>query len=561
MAALRGFYDRVLRPLGRWLGNTRGLPLLLIGFGLIDVAIWTYADISGRWAAEMADGVNGMGPSDTYRTVVEDCLYALVMRTILRATICIGPGFLIWTFQRKRHEDGLVLPALAASIFAAVAVLVPTIHHNLPEAMAGAAGDEPYVGSFVFGIVLAGSAFGLLPLGTWLYERGTLLDRYVARAFLTPFLLCFSAFFSIWLISDMANNGSDYAAAKMSGGDIVLLYLAQMPSIIVLVLPIALLLSLLYALGRMSRCNELVSMMMAGKPVVRILMPLFLIGAMATYLCLACNFQFAPTSVGTVKAMLSGSNRGGKQRYAAFDQAYMNRTGRRIWFVGLYPREFSRKTRMESLAVLQFDQNWRLLKAVHANSAFWHREDSTWIFFNALTTDMDEHGAPIRATLYPEKYIVQGWNETPWKLVSAGLNPEYMGIPQLGAYLRAYQDLSKEKKAPFRTHWHYRLALPFSCLAAVLFGAPLGIVYSRRGLVGSVTAAVGLFFGLLFVTNFSVALGQGARIAPWLGAWLPPVLFSGIGFWLLDLRARNREVASPRARIAAWWRRRRARTA
>lgn len=561
MSALRRFRDHVLLPVGRWVTHTRGLPVLLVGFGVIDLALWTYFDVAGPWADELAAAVNEMRPTDTIDSVFREGGYSLAMRGLLRALVCLLPGFLVWAWQRHRRRRHTVLPTLVASGFAALAVLLPTVHGNLPEAMASASGDEPYVGTFLFGLVLAASAFALPPLGVWLYGRATLLDRYVARGFLTPFALCFSAFFSIWLISDMANNGSDYAAAKMSGGDIALLYLTQMPSILVLVLPITMLLALLYALGRMSRRNELVSMMMAGKPVHRILLPLFLIGGMATHLCLACNFQFAPTSVGAVKNMLSGTNRGGKQRYAAFDQAYLNRAQRRLWFVGLYPREFTRRTRMESLAILQFDPEWKLTQTVHANSAYWHREEGIWVFFNARVTDFDGNGDPRVSTGYPAKYIVEGWNETPWKLVSAGLNPEYMGIPQLGAYLKAYQEMSKVKKAPFRTHWHHRLALPFSCLAVVLFGAPLGIVYSRRGLVGSVTAAVGIFFALLFVTNFSVALGQGSRIAPWLAAWIPPLLFCGIGFWLLELRARNREMVSPLARLSGWWRQRRARSA
>lgn len=554
MAGLRRFRDKAIRPLGRWLLHTPDVPVLLTGFGVIALAFWTRSDLVGRWPDEVVAAAGEMGASDTLGSVMLDGGYALVMRTLLRVVLCVGPGFLVWAWRRHRRHPETVLPTALGSAYGAIVTLIPTAHHNLPDAMASLSGDEPYIGAFVIGLVLAASAFLLPPLAVWLYHRSTLLDRYVTRGFLTPFALCFSAFLSIWLISDMANNGNDYAAVKMSAPDIALLYLTQMPSIVMLVLPITILLGILYSLGRMSRRNELVSMMMAGKPVSRILLPLFIMGAMATYLSLACNFQFAPTSVGNVKAVLTTLGRGSKQRFAAFDQAFMNRAQNRLWFVGLYPRVFSRKDKMESIAVIQFGPNGGILQTMHANRAFWHREDNTWIFFEAQVTDFDPHGDPLKVTTYPEKYIVQGWPETPWKLVSAGINPEFLGLPQIGAYLRAYHDIPAEKLAPFRTHWHHRLALPFACLAAVLFGAPLGIVYSRRGLVGSVTAAVGLFFGLLFVTNFSVALGQGARIPGWLAAWFPPLFFCGIGIWLLQIRAHNREIASPFTLLAARFR-------
>ena len=567
MTALRRFSDKLLRPAGRWLALTPGVPAVLFGFGFLDLGLLTQLDLARRWPEAIVAAVGEPGSTVTPAAAMLDGGYALAMRVILGALPCLGPAFLVWAWRRHRRNPQSLLPTAFGSGYAAVATLVPTIRHNLPEAMASVSGDEPYVGAFVAGLVLAASAFALPVLAVWLYRRATTLDRYVARSFLTPFLLCFSAFLSIWLISDMANNGSDYAAVDMSGTDIGLLYLTQLPAIVMLVLPITLLLAVLYSLGQMSRRNELVSMMMAGRTVARILLPMFVAGAMATHLSLACNFQFAPTSVGNVKAALTSLGRGSKQRFAAFDQAYMNRAQNRLWFVGLYPRSFSRKEKMESVAVVQFDPQGKIQQTIHANSAFWQRDEGIWVFFDTQVTDFDPHGDPVKVTTYPRrvngvvsedfptKYIARGWSETPWKLVSSGINPEFLGVPQLGAFLRAYRDTPAAHLAPFRTHWHHRLALPFACLAAVLFGAPLGIVYSRRGLVGSVSVAVGLFFALLFVTNFSIALGQGDRVPGLLAAWFPPLLFCGIGLWLLNLRSHNREILSPGATLTAALRR------
>jgi lipopolysaccharide export LptBFGC system permease protein LptF len=46
-----------------------------------------------------------------------------------------------------------------------------------------------------------------------------------------------------------------------------------------------------------------------------------------------------------------------------------------------------------------------------------------------------------------------------------------------------------------------------------------------------------------------LALGEGDRISPLLAAWTPNVLFAIIGFYLLYLRAFNRE--APRFHLAA----------
>ena len=55
-------------------------------------------------------------------------------------------------------------------------------------------------------------------------------------------------------------------------------YLTQLPQILVILLPVSLLLALLFCLGRMSRANEIVSMLTAGVSMPRLLFPLLSIG-------------------------------------------------------------------------------------------------------------------------------------------------------------------------------------------------------------------------------------------------------------------------------------------
>ena len=69
-----------------------------------------------------------------------------------------------------------------------------------------------------------------------------------------------------------------------------------------------------------------------------------------------------------------------------------------------------------------------------------------------------------------------------------------------------------------------------------------GIVYSRRGILGGVAAAIGIFFSLVFVSSLFVALGKGNRIPPFVAAWGPMIAYFGIGLWLLWYRSTNRDL-------------------
>src|SRR5207248_11677170 len=136
---------------------------------------------------------------------------------------------------------------------------------------------------------------------------------------------------------------------------------------------------------------------------------------------------------------------------------------------------------------------------------------------------------------------INHWSETPFRLGSANVRAEYLSLPGLQEYLRFNADFPATLLAPFRTHFQYRLALPWTCLVTIWIAAPLGIGYSRRGVLAVVATAVILVFSMNFLTHLFLALGEGDRIAPLVAAWTPNLIFALIGLYLLYLRATNRE--------------------
>ena len=98
-----------------------------------------------------------------------------------------------------------------------------------------------------------------------------LLDRYVLWNFLQAYVYCIIGFLSIWLIFDVSDNISVFIDQHLSPWRLVHYYATQLPQILVILLPVAVLLALLFSLGRMSRSNEIVSMLTAGVSIPRLL--------------------------------------------------------------------------------------------------------------------------------------------------------------------------------------------------------------------------------------------------------------------------------------------------
>src|SRR5947199_6086992 len=133
-----------------------------------------------------------------------------------------------------------------------------------------------------------------------------LFDRYITRNFLQAYLYCIIGFISIWLIFDVSDSISTFLDQHLSLGRVLEYYGTQVPQILVILLPVSLLLALLFVLGRMSRANEIVSMLTAGTSLFRVLAPLFFIALLTTAACFVLNYSFAPHAEMARKLFFSG---------------------------------------------------------------------------------------------------------------------------------------------------------------------------------------------------------------------------------------------------------------
>jgi LPS export ABC transporter permease LptG len=363
------------------------------------------------------------------------------------------------------------------------------------------------------------------------------LDRYVVRHFLQAYFYCIAGFVSIWFIFDVSDNISTFLDQRISRMLILQYYLTQIPQILVILLPVALLLALLFSLGRMSRSNEIVSMLTSGVSLPRILTPLLFIGLLTTAASTALNYSLAPHGEYARKRLLEDPQ-SRRQQLGLTAQIFRNRTDNRTWFIQqFYPGE----NVFNTAHIVQQDANDNIVINYIATSAIYHPETHAWEFRQVKIVYYDEAGNITRIIPYTESLMITDWSETPFRLSSANLRAEHLSVPELRDYLQFNSDFPTTLLAPFATQLEYRIALPWTCGVVALIAGSLGVGYSRRGILSSVAAAILLVFAMNFVMHLFLALGEGARIPSWAAAWTPNIIFGIIGLVLLYYRATNRE--------------------
>jgi LPS export ABC transporter permease LptG len=369
-----------------------------------------------------------------------------------------------------------------------------------------------------------------------------LLDRYVLRNFFEPFFLCFFGFLAIWLIFDLSDNGPEFLNGHASLKTVLGFYLTQLPAIILIVLPVGLLLALLFSLSKMSRSNEIISMLGAGCSVVRVIMPLLIVGVLASGVLFALNYKLVPHAEGNKKLALAQIARGQRttEHPALEGHLFRDRETLRTWYVRkMKPGD---PTLMD-VVIHQQDAHANVTRTWYARRAIWDAKTSHWVLQRGMAKIFDLEGKEERRVDFTNGVApIDGWRETPWRISSSSFEAQSLSVPELRDYLKYNNDFPKAQLAPYRTHLAQRFALPWNCFAVVLVAAPLGIVFSRRGIFAGVVASIFIFFGMIFATNLCLALGKGDRLSPFAAAWTPNLVVAGVGLVLLYMRSTNRDL-------------------
>lgn len=473
------------------------------------------------------------------------------------AGICLLGALLSLRLEKQRDEAGrnrtTLLTLWIAALGAIVAWIPSDVAYFLQDIRLDLSGASRSYAAFITKELLILLFIISFPIGAHLHFHSSLMDQYVLRCFLTPFSLCLTALVAIWILADLLNNGSDLAQSSAGFSLVLEFYVVQLPQVLLFMMPLTLSLSLLFALSKMSRSNELICMLGSGRSLPRVLMPLFVAGLYASLLCLVFKYEWAPESIGYKETLLQeirNDAKGKKDsgRYQSFGWLHVNEVDDRVWYVGRVPSSF--RDKFVSVVVAEITPEGRLLRTWWARTANWTVDGAWWLRDGRVHT-YEEEGAPSIETF--KKCRVRGWQETPWKITSSALKPEFMSVPDLAGFLRTNSDYKPLQLAPYRTNWWNAFAEPFVCLVITLTTAPLGVVHSRRGIMGGVAATIGILAAIYVLPGVFLMLGKKLVIPPSIAAWATNLIFLGLGTLLLVAKARNRDLP----KLTSWLRNRR----
>jgi lipopolysaccharide export system permease protein len=363
--------------------------------------------------------------------------------------------------------------------------------------------------------------------------RPTILDRYMVSELGGPFAFGLSAFtliFAATQILAISRLVSDQHAPLWA---VIEYFLWQVPGIVVLVIPMAMLLGVLLTLGRLSGDSEITAMKAGGISLVRTVAPLLATGLVVSILALVLQEGVVPFA----------NDRASYLREETIEHVGVFGGGS-LAVISKLPsggRQLTTSTGYEAatqtllkVTLIQYDAGDRPVLIVFADRARYVQP--TWTFVNVTEYHFEADGTSWTQTA-PEQQWDIGQRPSQIMQRAANNNPENMSREQIREVMASGQ-LSPAEIRTYQTSYQEKLARPFASFVFTLIAVPFGLRPPRVG--GGAGLGFGLAVAIVFVyfviASITSAVFTGLGGGPFpaaIGAWIPNLLFTAIGALLL----------------------------
>jgi len=343
-----------------------------------------------------------------------------------------------------------------------------------------------------------------------------ILDRYVLRETLAALFAALAFFVVVFVVIDVFEKMDTYLDNHVPAHVVAAYYAMGVPGIALQVLPMAMLLSCLLALGQLGRTNELNAMRTAGLGPVRIAAPLIAMAVLVSLLAFTVNEMVLPDlnarRIRLYRGEIKKENVEGPQ--ARTNLAYLG-SGGRTFLIRSY---LIAKKEMREVVIQEVREN-ALRGRIDAATGTW--EKGRWVFRNGYTRRFDRGGET--AAQFNE-LTIPGLRERPEDFAEAEEDPKGLSYWQLENYIdRLHQSGSRVQK--YLVELYLKISFPLTNLIVVLIGVALALRNRRGGLAIAFGLSVFISFVYYALIRTGQALGHAGSIPPMLGAWLGNLVF------------------------------------
>jgi lipopolysaccharide export system permease protein len=334
------------------------------------------------------------------------------------------------------------------------------------------------------------------------------------------------ALYVIFLVVSLLENLDEFINNDVPVLRIAEYYIYFFPGILEILLPVAMLISILFSVGKMAGNNEITAMKTGGMSLYRLMFPLVLVSLLVAAGHLYFNGWIVPEA-NERKIEIDRTDLKKISTTSSLYDLYLRNTPLENLTINSYSavNKVGNRIRLET-----FDNNDspRLERTIEANAMKWDSVAGNWKFRQVIERIFTDSGVKTfrRDSMSVDLTI------THEDILTLVRTPDEMDFDENWEYIKFLEKGGKDIREQL-IDYYGQYAYPFANIIVVLFGVPFASIKKKGGVAVQISAALVISFLYLIFTKLSLSLGSTLAIDPILMAWSANIIFFAIAIFII----------------------------
>jgi LPS export ABC transporter permease LptF/LPS export ABC transporter permease LptG len=373
------------------------------------------------------------------------------------------------------------------------------------------------------------------------FLRPSLLDRYIGREIIAPTLLGLVLFTFVLLLQEIAILTGFLVSRSADIFTIIRVFFNLLPHILATTIPMAVLLGVLLAFGRMASESEIVALRASGVSPARLMRPVLALGLLAGLLTLYITTFGYPNANQSHRELTFSLMTGQAARNAIKPRVFTDDlvpSGNMILYVsdiasgsGEWRNLFVSDTRSPKQPRVILAKSGRLVIEKDRRDARLELSDGAIYAFRPTSPDTME------VSQFQEREVRLPFDEIfpPQTVLGKGHNE--MTIVDLIQEIRKRRQANEPEAriAPYIVEVHKRLAIPAACIVFGVLGLGLSLGNRKEARSAAFSVSIGVIFVYFILFRLGEQAGDTGVLPPSVAMWAANALFAFVAVVLLVL--------------------------
>lgn len=351
------------------------------------------------------------------------------------------------------------------------------------------------------------------------------LDLYIIKKFLGTFFFTVLLFLAIAVVIDISEKIDDFVENSAPLKAIVVdYYFNFMPYIGFLLSPLFIFIAVIFFTSRLAYRSEIIASYASGISFYRILFVPYLISALLlTGLQLFANHYWVPSSN---QGRLEFENEYINTHYYFRDRNIHMQVDTNTF---VYLESYNVKDSIGYKFALEKFNDKQLTYKIRADKIRWVRDH--WEIRGYYKRHINGLKEKIEEGIKMDTIFEMRPDDFGRKFQLK----EAMTTPELEEYIEKERRKGASELSVFEVEKHRRTAVPIATLFLTIIGYTIASRKVRGGMGLHILFGLGLSAAYVVFLQFSSTFSTQGNLAPWLGVWIPNIIFGFISLYLLKI--------------------------